>query len=111
MPVVLRLSFLVRETPLMGVERYVIVRDASGDIISRGEDDSLRQGAYGADRSAGGYETGQLAHGALAHAINNHIGMRVDKDTWAESVLPVVIMGQPAHGSLYATEDDGCVRI
>ena len=50
--------------------------------------------------------SGDLQRGALAHAVNQQIRLRVKQDTAAHLVLPVVIVGKPAQGRFQPADDN-----
>ena len=56
---------------------------------------------------AGGY----FPHLALAHPVNQQVGLGVQQHALAHLVGPVVVMGEAAHGGLDAAYDYGCVGV
>ena len=52
-----------------------------------------------------------LHHGALAHAVDQKIGLRIEQDRALALVRPVVVVRQPAQARLDAADDDGLAAI
>ena len=49
--------------------------------------------------------------GLFAHAVGDAVRSAIYKDTWAKAFLPVVIVHQPSHRCLDATENDWHVGV
>ena len=60
-----------------------------------------------ADIKAGSESVGDLGNTMLAHAVGDEVGTGVEKDRAADFVGPVVIVAEPAKGSLNSADDDG----
>ena len=56
------------------------------------------------------HAAGDFADGLLPHAIDEEVGGAVGQDAGAQAVLPIVIVGQAAHGGFDAADDDRHVR-
>ena len=52
---------------------------------------------------------GDGGHRFLSHSIYEEVGLAVHQDGWHESVVPIVVVCESAHGGFYATDDDGRV--
>jgi hypothetical protein len=65
-----------------------------------GNIDRLWNVAASADRKPVSKTTGQFDHRFLAHAINKDVGRCIAKDTRPQFILPIVVMGKSAQGSL-----------
>ena len=92
MPEVLGLCSFVFQTFLMGMKHDVCFTDAVGDVFSSGEVNSLRDAADITDGNALCQLPGQFHNRFLAHAVDEQIGTRITKDTFLQTVLPVVIV-------------------
>ena len=101
---VLSLGAAVCEAALVGVEDDIIRGD--GEFAGWGEVDYLGYVTQFAElltlRECLGYGEGDL----FAHAVGNHIGTRITEDAGAQTVAPVVVMGDTAQRCLYAAEYD-----
>ena len=53
----------------------------------------------------------QLYVDLVAHAVCNQVGIRVAQYRWTQPVLPVIVMHQASQRSLYASQNNGNVRI
>ena len=98
---VLRMSTFVLDSLLMGRQHDSICRQL-GLVVRqvRGLGDVM-------------YTTpvGNLRHGLLAHAIDQEVSSAIHEDRGHEFILPVVVMGEPPHGSLDAADDDRHIGI
>ena len=54
---------------------------------------------------------GNFHDGLFAHTIDDEVGPRVAEDAGAQTVLPVVVMGDAPQRGLNAAKDDRHVRI
>ncbi|VTR70899.1 conserved hypothetical protein [Desulfosarcina cetonica] len=52
---------------------------------------------------------GDFDHRALPHAVNQNVGPGIEKNRAPHAVVPVVVMGQPAHAGLEAADHHGSV--
>ena len=91
---VLSLSLLVLQTLFMTMEHNIVVADTSGDIALTTEIDGLGDGVQLVKRGATFELAAYLHNRTLAHAIDDKVGARVAEDTSAQTVLPVVIVGE-----------------
>ena len=53
---------------------------------------------------------GELQHRAFAHAVAEVIGPGGNQDRGHQAVFPVIVVGEPAEGSLDAADDNGHIR-
>ena len=58
-----------------------------------------------------GQQAGYLEGGALAHAVVEQVGGGVGQYAGKQTVVPIVVVRQTAHGGLYARHDDGHIGI
>ena len=54
---------------------------------------------------------GELGNHLFTHAVQQQVGLRVDKDGGAHRVVPVVVVGKAPQRGLQPADDDGGVRI
>lgn len=111
MPEVLCLEFLVMKTLLMTVQDDVVCSYPTGDILFLTEVDSLWNVPYILDVPAFVESLAHLHGILLTHTVEYHIGTTFTKDTLLQFVLPIIIVCEPSHRSLNATEEDRNVRI
>ena len=108
---VLGLSLLVLQTLFMTVEHNIVVAYPTGDIALTTEIDGLGDGAQLIKRGATFELAAYLHNRTLAHAIDDKVGARVAEDASAQTVLPVVIVGEASQRSLDATQHHGHIGI
>ena len=56
-------------------------------------------------------QRGDAAQRVLAHPVAEQVGARIDEDRAADAVLPVIVMREPAGGSLDAADDNRHVAV
>jgi hypothetical protein len=59
------------------------------------------------NRFPGRQPAGDLHHLAFPHAVDQHVGPGIEKNGSPHAVVPVVVVGQPAHAGLDAADDHG----
>ena len=106
---VLGLCALVAQTFLMGVEHDVLVGDAAGNLFFAAEEDRLGNVADSADGPSLLQFAAELHGILLAHAVKDDVGTAVAEDALVQPVLPVVVVGEAAQGSLNAAQNHGNV--
>ena len=107
--VVLGLGALVAKAFFVTVQHDVVL--AWGDIVSKVDGLGDVVGDVDGGTIAFGEVAGQFEGRLLAHAVGDHVGARVDEDTGAQAVLPVVVVGDAPQGGLDASQNDGDVRV
>ena len=51
------------------------------------------------------YALRQFNNRTLTHSIYDKVSLAVYEDRWAQTLLPIVVMGKATHGCLYATQN------
>ena len=102
--VVLGLGTFVFQAFFVAVQHDIVLADAAGDVFLAGEIDGLRYVADVLDACSLFQSVSQFEGGLLAHTIGNHVGPGVAEDALPQAILPVVVVGEPAHGGLDAAQ-------
>ena len=109
--VVLGLGALAFEAFLEGVELYYRSGRSNLSILNGLAVGYLWEGVAGFDAFALVEEVGYLEGGALAHAVVEQVGGGVGEDAGEQTVVPIVVVRQTAHGGLDTGNDDRGVGI
>jgi hypothetical protein len=106
---VVGLGFFVAQAFFVTVEKDVLLADSAGHVVLVDEEDGLRNVVDAVDGSAGSNGGAELQNGFFTHAVEDDVGPGVAEDATAHAVLPVVVVGEAAHGGFDSAEDDGHV--
>ena len=89
------------------MEHYIVFSYVSGNIFFLTQEHRLGHIAYVAYVPSLAQLLADAQYGLLSHAVDNDVATRIAEDALAHAVLPVVVMGEPAHARLYASEHHG----
>ena len=110
-PEVFGLCALAFQTCLMAVEHDVVVGDAAGNLGFGTEVHRLWDVSGLCHAVAGAELATERCDGFLAHAVDDEVGTRRAEYAGHELVLPVVVVGETAHGGLDAAQHHGHIGV
>lgn len=109
---VVGIELLVVEASLMAIEcerlPAFVFGERLGSIL---EESDLGDGAERGEGDAAAEERGDFGDRVLAHAVDEEVGTALDEYSWAELVLPIVVVSEPSETGLDAAEDDGDIGV
>ena len=105
MPEILSLRLLVAQAYIMRIKHNVTVGYAAGYVFLAAKVNRLGYFTYSSYGPTLAQFVANGLDGLLAHTVNYHVGTRVAKYAALEAVLPIIIMREPPHRGLYASED------
>ena len=97
--------------PLAFLERMELEHALSHLGLSGPEECQLRNLLHVMHAPARLDATGKLQHRLFAHAVTEIVRAAGNQHGRHQAVIPIVVMGKPAEGSLHAADDDRNVRI
>ena len=98
------LSLFILHALLVRMEYNVAIGNAAKDVFLTREINGLRQVTDITNALASSQSTCQFDGYFLAHAVGNHIGRRVAKQAFLQTVAPIIVVGNAAQRGLDATQ-------